>query len=101
MIDERLVLLETLNELMSEYFSNPKADTYCISRETWQFIQRTCNQVDCCEKKTIINLEKLGTVKTVSCNHMYRWTGSMPCTGMYACVFCGKLKDEESFNGKN
>lgn len=31
--------------------------------------------------------------------HSYAWSGNIPCTGMYRCVYCGKPKDEHSFNG--
>lgn len=26
-------------------------------------------------------------------HHSYRWTGEMPCTGEYRCVFCGHVKE--------
>jgi len=34
------------------------------------------------------------------CFHSYSWSGSMPCTGVYKCVFCGKPENENTFNGK-
>lgn len=27
--------------------------------------------------------------------HAYRWTGKIPCTGIRACIFCGKPEDED------
>lgn len=37
----------------------------------------------------------LGKIEKVLCNnHAYSWSGKMPCTGVYRCIFCGKLKDE-------
>ena len=33
-------------------------------------------------------------------NHSYAWSGKMPCTGMYKCVFCGKPEDENTYDGK-
>lgn len=36
-----------------------------------------------------------GIYKQVECkNHSFRWSGKMPCTGIYCCVFCGKEKSE-------
>jgi len=34
------------------------------------------------------------------CNHSYAWSGSMPCTGRWQCIYCGKPEDETTFNGK-
>ncbi len=32
-----------------------------------------------------------GQCKTVPCTgHSYAWSGAMPCTGIYRCVYCGK-----------
>lgn len=25
-------------------------------------------------------------------DHSYAWSGKMPCTGVYGCIFCGKTK---------
>lgn len=27
-------------------------------------------------------------------HHTYRWTGRVPCSGVYACVHCGLTKEE-------
>jgi hypothetical protein len=35
------------------------------------------------------------------CKHSYSWSGKIPCTGVYRCAFCGKLQNENSFNGKS
>jgi hypothetical protein len=32
--------------------------------------------------------------------HSYRWSGNMPQTGEYCCVFCAKPEDENTYNGK-
>jgi hypothetical protein len=32
--------------------------------------------------------------------HSYAWSGNMPCTGMYRCVYCGQPEDPWTFNGK-
>lgn len=32
--------------------------------------------------------------------HSFRWSGGMPNTGMYCCVYCGNPEDETTFNGK-
>jgi len=26
--------------------------------------------------------------------HSYAWSGKMPCTGLYSCVYCGKEKQD-------
>jgi hypothetical protein len=37
-----------------------------------------------------------GKVVEIECeNHTYSWSGKMPCTGIYRCVFCGKPADDE------
>jgi hypothetical protein len=37
-----------------------------------------------------------GKVVEIECeNHTYSWSGKMPCTGVYRCVFCGKPADDE------
>ena len=42
-----------------------------------------------------------GEYKKVECtHHSYAWSGQMPCTGIYRCVYCGKPEDENSFTGK-
>ncbi|MFW6173971.1 MAG: hypothetical protein ACOC5T_09525 [Elusimicrobiota bacterium] len=33
--------------------------------------------------------EECGTEKFL---HSFRWTGSMPNTGVYKCIFCGKVE---------
>lgn len=36
-----------------------------------------------------------GKVKEVECEiHSFAWSGSVPNTGVYRCVYCGKLKKE-------
>lgn len=36
-----------------------------------------------------------GQVKETECtNHIYYWTGTIPCTGKYICMFCGKPNEE-------
>jgi hypothetical protein len=38
-----------------------------------------------------------GKVIEIKCeNHSYAWSGKVPCTGVYRCVFCGKPFDEEN-----
>jgi len=45
--------------------------------------------------KTLLDFDNPGKVKDVECvEHSYAWSGEMPCTGVYCCVFCGKVKDE-------
>jgi len=35
-----------------------------------------------------------GIVEKVECeNHSYTWSGEMPCTGIFYCVYCGKEKE--------
>jgi len=34
-----------------------------------------------------------GKVVKVKCkNHSYTWSGTIPCTGIYRCIHCGKSK---------
>ena len=33
-------------------------------------------------------------------HHSYAWSGKMPCTGIYRCVYCGALQDPNTRNGK-
>jgi len=34
-----------------------------------------------------------GVIETIPCNiHSYAWAGKIPCTGVYACIYCGKPK---------
>ena len=38
-----------------------------------------------------------GRCRTVPCfDHAFAWSGTMPCTGTYRCMHCGKPRDEES-----
>ena len=41
-----------------------------------------------------------GTNEILVDAHSFSWTGSMPCTGSYACIYCHKTK-EEIFGGNN
>jgi len=35
-----------------------------------------------------------GEVIVTECiNHSYAWTGKIPCTGVKACIHCGKVKE--------
>lgn len=36
---------------------------------------------------------KLTTVKTGE--HSFAWSGKIPCTGVYKCVFCGYIPEKE------
>jgi len=41
--------------------------------------------------KVLYDYEHRGQVKKVECkNHSYRYTGTIPCTGIRKCVLCGK-----------
>jgi hypothetical protein len=42
-----------------------------------------------------------GKFKTIEVDrHSYGWSGVIACTGVFRCVFCGQLEDENSPNGK-
>jgi hypothetical protein len=28
-------------------------------------------------------------------HHSYAWSGKMPCTGVYRCVFCGQVEGKK------
>ena len=44
--------------------------------------------------KTIYDWET-GNIKTVECvSHSYAWSGTIPCTGIKRCIYCGKEKGE-------
>ena len=30
--------------------------------------------------------------------HSYAWSGKIPCTGVYRCVYCGALKEDSDEN---
>lgn len=37
-----------------------------------------------------------GKVEEVECRlHSFAWSGRMPNTGVYRCIYCGKLKEDE------
>ena len=43
-----------------------------------------------------------GKIKIEDCtDHFWRWTGRIPCTGVQACIYCGKIKDYEDEQTKN
>ena len=33
-------------------------------------------------------------LKFMECDHWYRWTGKMPCTGDLKCIYCGEEKED-------
>jgi len=38
-----------------------------------------------------------GIVEKIECiDHSYSWSGKIPCTGVYRCIYCGKIKKEEN-----
>lgn len=44
-----------------------------------------------CRKLVVLE----GKVVEIECeNHTYSWSGQMPCTGVYRCVFCGHISRE-------
>jgi heme/copper-type cytochrome/quinol oxidase subunit 2 len=32
-----------------------------------------------------------GKVETITHIHSYAWSGKIPCTGKYRCIYCGKI----------
>ena len=45
-------------------------------------------------KRIVQDWENPGhTKEIVANNHSYAWSGSIPCTGEWACVFCGQPED--------
>jgi len=43
-----------------------------------------------------------GVAKTIECKkHSYAWSGKIPCTGIYRCVYCGKPENGRTYHGKN
>jgi len=41
--------------------------------------------------RVIVSL-KGSTFKIERKTHSYAWSGAIPCTGVYRCVYCGKIK---------
>lgn len=40
-----------------------------------------------------------GVIKKLCTDHAWAYSGSMPCTGLIKCVFCGKIKDDQRSTG--
>ena len=52
------------------------------------------NDDDSVCKRIVYDLTRPGHTKTITVDHHdYSWSGSMPCTGVYRCVHCGKIKE--------
>lgn len=50
--------------------------------------------------RLVYDLENPGKLKKITGEHSYAWSGKMPCTGIYRCVFCGHVPEKESENTK-
>jgi len=45
--------------------------------------------------RTVHKLDGSGEVEDIVVDsHSFSWTGRVPCTGRYACMYCGKTKEE-------
>lgn len=48
-------------------------------------------------KRMVHDLENPGKVKIIEVpEHRYAWSGTIPCTGVYRCVYCGKPVSKDS-----
>ena len=55
----------------------------------------------CMNKKRFVKTICLDgkTIETECKEHQYRWSGEIPCTGIWCCVLCGK-PEADTFNGR-
>ncbi len=51
---------------------------------------------DKCYYKYSYKMDKTGDVEKVECkDHSYAWSGSIPCTGIKKCIYCGKIEKKD------
>lgn len=53
--------------------------------------KKTINKMSC--KRKVYGEKGIETI--IVDNHSYAWSGSMPCTGVYRCVYCGQEKEKD------
>lgn len=52
-------------------------------------------------KRTVYDFDHPGMVKEIVVpEHSYAWSGRMPNTGTYRCIYCGKPEDSTTFSGR-
>ncbi len=52
--------------------------------------------------RTVYDFENPGRITTINTKeHSYSWSGKIPCTGVYRCIFCGYVKERNNQNEKD
>lgn len=50
-------------------------------------------------KRMVHDFDNPGRIKIIEVEeHSYAWSGSIPCTGVYRCVYCGRPYESEEKN---
>ena len=69
-------------------FGKKSSELMVVEMKWKDLIMRECIRL-------VYDLENPGKLKKITGEHSFAWSGKIPCTGVYKCVFCGYIPERK------